>query len=197
MDPTRARNKRNSAIAGYRLVFAADPTDGELRYLLAVGEHETQCGDGMRGDLGSAHNWGGVQWRVPYADELAATQDGRLHAGSMIPGGILRQDTRPGGQKYWVWFRAYPDDAHGAASLCATLYKYAPGTRLAAQNNGSPTDVATQMYLRGYFEGGHKGARATTQRSVPLTAPELANVTDYAAGLTAKLAAFSAYIALV
>jgi hypothetical protein len=197
VDPARAAAKHASAEAGYQLVFGVPPTVGETRYLLAVAEHETQCGDGMRGDLGSAHNWGAVQWRAPIGHEVDAINAGVLHVGSMIPGGILRQDTSPARGKYWVWFRAYADDAHGAASLCTTLYKGNVNAKAVAVANGTPTEFATAMYLHGYFEGFHKGARHFSQRALPLTAPELANVADYAASLTRQLAVWSATLSTV
>jgi hypothetical protein len=161
---------------------ASEPSHRDAIILaMAVAEHETNCGEAWRG----SNNWGAVQLRSLTADELAAFHDGTIHAGdyNAAHDGVLHVDTHPLGngasEPYPVWFAAFPTRVEGIAHFLRVLWR----TSLGAPDEfgATPETVAREMYRGRYFEGAHKDDRGyQTRRALPLSAPEQANVTDYA-----------------
>lgn len=179
MDPKRALAKSDAASAGFLDVMGDAITPEELLFLLSVAQHETACGDSWKDVTGNPlHNWGAVQWRKPDAQEELRIAAGDLVKGSTIPGGVLERDSSPAKGPYWVWFRTSPNDRVGAGVLVTTLYKHDPACRTAAAACNITAGV-TAMYVAGYYEGVHKGARPVGLRKLPLNAAEQRNVDDY------------------
>ena len=166
----------------YRRVFARAPSLSSLLLAMSIAEHETSNGRAWPG----TNNFGAVQLsraQVPAAlwEQAAA---GQMNAGASFPGnpgGTLHIDTHPtatGSQKYSAWFAAFPTRIDGIAYFLRMLWRIS--VRAPDDNGADAEHVATQMYLGGYFEGAHAGARPVGKRVLPLTPPEAANVGDYA-----------------
>ncbi len=168
-------------------------TKNAVRLGLAQATFETHCGDDWPGSC----NWGAAQYRACTAKEVQAIAAGTLRNGMWLYAdgswsafhtaaalAVLKTDTHPGASgpvRYAVWFAAFPDDVDGAANYLHIVMRMA--SAVMGNPDATPEDLALAIYLRGYFEGSHAGARPVGQRSLPLTQPEAANVADYAAAL--------------
>lgn len=146
---------------------------------MAVAEHETNNGRAWPG----TNNFGAVQLRRLTPDELAAFQAGTLKAGDYNADrtGVLHVDTHPGpggSVPYPVWFAAFARRIDGIAHFLKVLYRLS--TDEPDREGADSRSLALAMYLHGYFEGGHPGARPVSLRAAPFNAAELANVSDYA-----------------
>lgn len=156
-----------------------------LLLAMAVAEHETNNGRAWPGTF----NFGAVQLRACTPEELGAYHSGALQPGDRIsgnPGGVLHIDTHPtpaGPAPYPVWFVAFSRQVDGVTYFLRTLLRLTGGALTAPGANGS--SVARAMYMHGYFEGAHPGARPYNQRKPPLLPAEEANVADYAAAIVA------------
>ena len=163
------------------------PSRNAILLCMSVAEHETNNGRAWPG----TNNFGAVQLRPLTLQERTAFDDGILHAGDYTPNrdGVLHVDTHPGPSgaiPYPVWFAAFADRVAGIAHFLRVLYRLSDSAPDAA--DASPGSVAKAMYLHGYYEGAHHGARPLGQRTDPLTSPEQANVDDYTHAVTACLA---------
>jgi hypothetical protein len=146
---------------------------------MSVAEHETNNGRAWPGQ----NNFGAVQLRSLTPQELEAFEAGTLKAGdyTLTRDGCLRVDTHPGPNgpiPYPMWFAAFPTRPLGIAHFLRVLWRLSDGAPDA--DGATCATVAEAMFVRGYFEGTHHGARPVGQRVDPLTAPEAANVADYA-----------------
>jgi hypothetical protein len=174
-------------VNSFTRVFGDLPSKHCVLFAMAVGEFETQSGRAWPG----SNNVGAVHLRRLTTDELAAFHAGTLKAGDRIPGnpgGILHVDTAPtanGPIAYPVWFATFPTQVDGITYFLKVLYKVRPNCKAAGDDpNGTLLDLATAQYVSGYFEGNRSGARPVGQRTPPFTEPELANIHDYATGLS-------------
>lgn len=172
---------------------------------MAVAEGETNNGRAWPGEW----NFGAVQLRTLTDAERASFAAGDLKPGSRttdthradVPQGALHVDTHPtpaGPQPYPVFFAAFPDRVWGIAFFLRTLWRLSIGSTgapIAEAHGCTPDDLARAMYLHGYFEGSHAGARPMGQRTVALTPPEAANVGDYAASIRRCMAAITPMLA--
>lgn len=181
------------AAAWQRYNGAPPPSLAAVLYPLAQADIETQDGDAWGGANGP-HNWGAVDLRAPNVSELVAIHSGALKAGMWLYSdgtwgsdhrsesvGQLHLDTHPDGTSYAMWFRAFSTDVEGAESFLGVVLSMVGD--LFTNPDPSIDDYAARQYLHGYYEGRHAGARHYTQRSIPLTPPEAANVADYVAGM--------------
>lgn len=181
-----------------RVTGANPPTRLAVLYPLAQADLETQDGDAWGGDKGP-HDWGATDYRAPNAAELAAISTGDLKTGYWLhadgttgpdrrTGDVaqLHLDTHPGAGTYSMWFAAFDDDTAGAAYYLKIVLRMVGG--LLSDPTATLEQYATDLYLHGYYEGRHAGARPVGHRSAPLTAPEQANVADYVAGCNRCLA---------
>ena len=201
----RARNvnvrAKASALASAwpRVTGGPPPSKDAVRLCLAQATHENHCGD----DWPDSHNFGCCDYRPPTSPEKLAIDNGALtHGYWLYPDGswsamrranavaILLGDTHPGPGAYPMWFAAFPDDVAGATYFLKIVWRMASEVLLAAE----PTveDYVQAVYLHGYFEGSHPGARPLAQRVLPFTHIEAANVADYIAGMNAVLPAIDA-----
>lgn len=165
------------------------PPRWALVLAMSIAEHETNNGRAWPG----AWNFGAVQLRELTAAEQTAFAGGQLHAGDYtrdthradVPRGILQVDTHPGPSgpiRYGVWFAAFDSRVQGIAYFLRTLWRLTGGA--AELPDAGCATVAEAMYRRGYFEGAHHGARPVGARIGTLTAPEQANVDDYATAMS-------------
>lgn len=164
---------------------------------MAVAEHETNNGRAWP----HTNNFGAVQLRRLTPEETQMFNAGTLKAGDTFaspdgvkPGGVLHVDTHPttgGPLPYPVWFVYFGDDrVAGIAYFLNTLWRLSSGVL----EQADAFALVEQMYLHGYFEGGHPGARPLSQRALPLTDPELANVSDYHGAVVACLREITAVL---
>jgi hypothetical protein len=205
--PERWRDKAAAYDSGWVAEFKTDATLANIIIGLAIAQHETWCGDAWPNE----HNWGAVQYRSPNKAELAVIADAGLTpspstvaaaraalaaaaaAGTIQhdPNGALHVDSSPGLGWYWMFFRAFPSDAAGADYFVNVLARERDGVRAvlapATDPLASAPAVVGMMYLSGYFEGNHPGARPVKERKLPFTPPEQRNVDDYVGSVTALI----------
>jgi hypothetical protein len=156
---------------------------------MCIGEFETNNGRSWPG----TYNIGAVQLaerQVP-ADLWVKGRGGQLPVGTRFSvqpgfpvGGVLHVDTHPtenGPVKYYAWFAAFTDRPCGITYFLLQLNRISNGAIWKA--DATVVSVVTAMYMGGYFEGNHAGARPLGHRVLPLTSPEQANVNDYVAGV--------------
>lgn len=177
-----------------------------LLLAMGVAEHETNNGRAWPGEW----NFGAVQLRTLTPEEHVQFDAGDLRAGMRttdthradVPEGALHVDTHPtaaGPQPYPVFFAAFPDRVWGICFFLRTLWRLSTGSTgapIAEAPGCTPDDLARAMYLHGYFEGAHAGARPLGQRTVALTPPEAANVGDYASAIRHRLATIAPMLAV-
>ena len=152
---------------------------------MAVAEHETNNSRAWPGSF----NFGAVQLRGLTPAEAAAFAAGTLKAGDYTPSrdGVLHVDTHPPGVPYPVWFAAFPTRVAGISFFLRTLWRLSAGAPEAP--DATPASVALAMYQHHYFEGRHVDDRPwVAVRPVPLSAPEQANVDEYAGAVARCLA---------
>jgi hypothetical protein len=191
--------------AWVRVTGQNPPTRLAVLYPLAQADLETQDGDAWGGAAGP-HNWGAVDLRPPNIAERAAIDAGTLKTGYWLHAdqttgptrlptdvGQLHLDSHPGGIVYAMWFRAFEDDADGASAFLRVVLRMVGS--LLADPSATLVGYASRLYERSYFEGTTKGGRPYGHRSEPLTAPEMANVNAYAAGMQRCLAVLSPALA--
>ena len=177
--PELASDYDRAAVQQFGRIVSRDA----LCLAMSVAEHETNNGRAWPG----TNNFGAVQLRTLTVQEVTAFQAGTLKAGDYTPNrdGVLHVDTHPtpsGPQPYPVWFAAFDSRVNGIAFFLKKLWSLSDAV---AESQGCTTnELALRMYLHYYFEGAHPGARGWGKRSVPLTPPEAANVSDYAAAIT-------------
>jgi hypothetical protein len=162
------------------LAFGREKTSRALWLARAVAMQETRNCTVWPG----TNNCGAIHLRELDADERLAFEAGELSPNDTTPGGVLRMDSRPtprGMEPYPVWFATYPTRVAGIAAFERLLW-HRVGAAL-EDAAATPETVARALYLVGYYEGKHPGARAVVDRSEPLTEAEQANVDDYAAAL--------------
>lgn len=150
--------------------------DNALLLACSVAEHETNNSRAWPG----TNNFGAVQLRGLTADELARFKAGTLKAGDQFsgnPGGVLHVDTHPPGIPYPVWFVAFDTRVAGIAYFLKMLWRLS--SNAPDQAGCTPMMLAQAMYMHGYYEGAHPGARPPWKRNLPLLPPEQANVNDY------------------
>jgi hypothetical protein len=181
-------------LAAYAIAFpsaggiASEPSHRNAIILAcSVAEHETNNGRAWPGTW----NFGAVQLRALTLQEAYAYNAGQLKVGDFTPSrdGVLHVDTHPtanGPQPYPEWFAAFPNRVAGIVHFLHVLWQDSDCAPDAL--DATPFSVADAMYQRGYYEGRHSGARQVGKRSYPLTAPEQANVTDYANAVAACMA---------
>jgi len=163
--------------------LASEPSHrNAIEIAMSCAEHETNNGRAWPGQ----NNFGAVQLRSLTADEQAAFDAGAIKAGDYTASrdGCLRVDTHPGPTgpvPYPMWFAAFPDRPAGIAHFIKTLYRLTGG--MFSDDAATCASTAQAMYLHGYYEGAHHGARPVGHRVNPLTAPELANIADYAGAM--------------
>ncbi len=160
---------------------------------MACAEHETNNGRAWPG----TNNFGACQLRGLSPAENAAFQAGTLKAGDYTPSrdGVLQVDTHPGPKgpvPYPVWFAAFPTRVAGVAFFLKTLYRLSSAAPDA--DGATCATVAEAMYRHGYYEGAHAGGRPVALRKSPLTAPEQANVNDYARAMNACRAVIEPFV---
>jgi hypothetical protein len=158
------------------------PTKHALLLAATPGEFETNSGRAWPG----TYNVGAVQGRALTQEEQAKLASGELRPGARIagdPGYVLQYDTNPdkGGAKYPVWFVAFPTQLDGILYYLRVLLGKAKS--VVVDPAGTLRQLATAMYLGGYYQGRHAGARPYYKRALPLTVPEQANVDDYTKAL--------------
>jgi hypothetical protein len=191
--------------AWVRVTGKDPPTRVAVLWPLAQADLETSDGDAWGGALGP-HNWGAVDLRAPNAVELMAIKAGTLKTGYWLHAdgttgpdrrpddvGQLHLDSHPGGVQYAMFFQAEPDDAGGAAVFLRVVLRMVGS--LLADPTATLEEYASRLYERSYFEGTTPGGRPYGHRSEPLTAPELANVNAYVAGITRCLATLTPALA--
>jgi hypothetical protein len=180
--------------AWQQLEGAPPPNVNALQLALAQAELETNCGDAWP----EAHNWGACDLRSLTAAEFAAYKAGTLKVNDWLfpdgstsstwgpaATGLLKGDSDPNTGKFVVWFAAFPDDVAGAKYFLGIALRNTKGVLEDAAC--SPWSYAAQLYLACYFGGFHGGARPCGHRAAPFNAAELANIGDYANGITARL----------
>lgn len=138
--------------------------------LLAIAEHETDCGDAWPGE----HNWGATTRRGLSAADSAAlaaahvvpviqptaqrlvseglATDVLRTAGIDPPDAAIHVDSRPPGKVYFTWFARFADDAAGAAYFVSFFRTQAEKQGLA---DASPAEEAAAMYAAHYYTGTH------------------------------------------
>jgi hypothetical protein len=163
------------------------PSRNAILLAASVAQHETSNGMAWPGQ----NNFGAVQLRGLTLQERAAFDDGDLKPGDYNADrtGVLRVDTHPGPNgpiPYPEWFVAFDHRVDGIAYFLKTLWRLSGGEF--ARDGADPMSLSVAMYRHGYYEGAHHGARPVGQRNDPLTAPEQANVSDYAHAVTGCLA---------
>ena len=183
MDPTYWTDLAADYLTAWSLAFpspggiASEPSHrNAIIIACSIAEHETNNGRAWPG----TQNFGAVQLRSLTADERAAYDAGTLKAGDYTPtrDGVLHVDTNPPGIPYPIWFAAFDSRPAGIAHFLKVLWRLSAG---APDVEGATcADVALAMYLHGYYEGAHPGARPSWKRVPPLTPLEAANVADYA-----------------
>lgn len=129
---------REDATDGFRIAVKTEPTENELRMLMAVALHETTFGAGWRGAGEGSFNMGA------------------MHATSSWTGLTFQgTDTSPtstgGAVSYEQAFRAYPNAVDGWADLAATLM-LKPAVRAGA-DSGNPLRMAEEMRKAKYYQG--------------------------------------------
>ena len=193
----------NSLLADYRnasqQAFGRLVSDNALLLAMSVAQHETANGLAWPG----TYNFGAVQLRKLTADEQSQFNADTLKAGDKFPGnpgGVLHVDTHPtsaGSIPYAVWFAAFPTRVDGIAYFLKVLWRC---SKAAPEADGATAaTVAQAMYASppdagGYYEGWKPGARPPSQRTQPLTAPELGNISDYAGAVDKCLAMINAVL---
>lgn len=163
------------------LVLRRVPTRNGLLNALAVSMHETSLSKGWyaNGVAIPAWNFGAIQLRVPTEAERMALAAGSLKKGSFVPGGFLFGDSSPDTGGYWCVFAHDATPELGIARFLTILAKNRARVNVVI-DGGSTYDVALAMYLTGYYENTHRGARPVALRSLPLNEGEALNVRDYA-----------------
>lgn len=149
---------------------------------MSCAEHETNNSRAWPGTW----NFGAVQLRGLTAAELDAFHAGTLKAGDYLPdhSGVLHVDTHPtaaGSVPYPVWFYAAPTRVLGIVHFLKTLWRLSSCDP--DNEDATCATTAQAMYMHGYYEGWHAGARPVAKRVLPLTPPETANVADYAGAM--------------
>lgn len=180
----------NTYVIAYARLFGISPSKHAVLFAMTVAEHETRNGRAWPG----CNNFGGVQLRRLTTEERAAFDAGTLKAGARLagnPGGELHVDTTPtahGNVAYPVWFAAFPTVIDGVTYFLKILLKGRPACRVVVDSPSAPlADLATMMYVTGYYEGFHAGGRPLGKRSLPLLPAEQANVDDYTKALERNL----------
>jgi hypothetical protein len=184
-------DKANSLAAGWKLEFQADPPKNAVILALSIAQLESKCGDIWP----MAHNWGCLQQRVPNIAERKVLMDAGLvpltenipagqaalaaavAAGKVAPNteGILWVDSSPTDGYYWVFFRTFPSDAEAAERFVHVLATDRPACKHALESvAGSEQEVATCMYMSGYYQGMHKPDTAEGRQ---------ANINSYASAM--------------
>ena len=174
------------------------PSRNAVLWPLAQADLESMDGDAWGGDKGP-HDWGCTDYRAPTAAEEAEIAAGTLKTGYWLhangSAGADRQptdvaqlhlDSHPGGTWYAMWFAAFPDDEHGAAYFLKIVLRMVGGCL--ADRASTIEDYAELLYEHGYYEGTTRGARPVGHRTLPFTAPEVANVEKYVAGMNRCIA---------
>ncbi len=129
---------REDATDGFRAVLKTEPTENELRMLMAVSLHETTFGAGWRGPGEGSFNMGAMH----------ATKG---WTGLTFQGTDTAPTSTGGAVAYEQAFRAYPNAVDGWADLAATLM-LKPKVRAAA-DSGDPMRMAQAMYDAKYYQG--------------------------------------------
>lgn len=119
-------------------VVKVQPTDNELRMLMAVALHETTYGKGWRGAGEGSFNMGAIHATPSWT---GLTFQGTDTSPTSTGGAVL----------YSQAFRAYPNALDGWADLAATLM-LKPHVRAAA-DSGNPLRMAEEMRKMSYYEG--------------------------------------------
>ncbi len=171
-------------IAAFRRVVGSPPTPKALLLVATPAEFETNSGRAWPGTF----NFGAVQGRKPTAEEYLEIAAGTLKEGDILrpttpgtPGLVLHKDTDPTLGPYFTWFVAFATQREGVEHYLNILLR--PEARKVVLGEGSLRDLATAMYMAGYYVGKHPGARYYAQRKLPLLKPEQENVDDYTGAL--------------
>ncbi len=188
-------NKANAYSAGWESLFQAVPSVHNVCLGLSVAEHETRCGDAWPGEF----NWGAIQKRGLKPAEQSVLDNLGLFASpknvgparsALAAAGFkpvqeaLHVDSSPGRGWYFKYFWAFEDDTAAAACFIRILAKNRAACKAVLESAESTVfDLAREMYISGYYEGFHPGGRSIIKRVPPLTAPENANIGDYAGAL--------------
>jgi hypothetical protein len=129
---------RADALDGFRQVVKTEPTDNELRMLMAVSLHETTYGQGWRGPGEGSFNMGAIHATPSWTGlTFQATDTSPTDTGGAVA--------------YSQAFRSYPNAVDGWADLAAQLM-LKPKVRAAAES-GSPQRMAEAMRAAKYYEG--------------------------------------------
>jgi hypothetical protein len=120
-------------------VVHVPPTANELRFLLAVGLHESTFGAGWKGSGIGSNN-------------LGALQAGASWTGETFDYGDTHPTASGGAVAYTTAFRKYSSPLEGWKDLVRVLYLQSPATRTAARS-GDARAVAEAMRRAGYYEG--------------------------------------------
>lgn len=171
----------NDYVAAFKKI-GLTPTRHAVLLAAAPAEFETNNSRAWPG----TYNFGAVQGRGLTSDEQAKLASGELQAGARLPGNpgfVLHYDTNPdkGGAKYAVWFVAFPTQVDGIVYYLKVLTGKALSVLI--DPSGTLRQLATAMYLGGYYQGRHAGARPYYKRSYPLLDAEKANINDYTSAI--------------
>lgn len=184
MDTLWYQNKADALVHAWRMNYGDDPPEAAVVLALSVAIHETRAGDawpGTDGIVGTAddeHNWGATTLRALNAAEKAAVKAagitasvGKGHeakakaaqaaivaAGLPLPQGNIHCDSAPTLGPYFVWFASFPNDVEGAAYFLKLLcgLKSRKMAYSVLTQGGSEVQLATAMYLAGYYTGFYK-----------------------------------------
>lgn len=129
---------REDARDAFMKVVKVQPTENELRMLMAVALHETTYGKGWRGAGEGSFNMGAIHATSSWT-------------GLTFPGTDTSPTDTGGAVTYEQAFRAYPNALDGWVDLAAFLM-LKPKVRAAAAS-GNPLRMAEAMHAAKYYEG--------------------------------------------
>lgn len=183
---SRWHDKADAFVHAWRMNYGDDPSLQAVVLGLSVAQHETRAGDawpGADGVVGTAddeNNWGATTLRALNAEERAvlkaagitptvgaghearakAAQAAIQAAGLPMPQANIHCDSAPSLGPYFVWFAAFSNPIDGAAYFLKLLcgLKTRKMAYSVLTQGGNEVQLATAMYLAGYYTGFYKKA---------------------------------------
>lgn len=162
--------------------FYGPHTRNGILNAMSVACHESSLSMGWFHADGShavVWNFGALSVRMPTPDEVQRIKAGELGKGSLVLGGFLYGDSSPG---HAIEMRVFANDPTPEAGIAHFLRVLVAARAAVAMciDDGTCEDVARAMYVTGYYEGVHVGARLVGKRTSPFNPGEVANMADYA-----------------
>lgn len=145
---------------------------------MALGQVMGESNFGRSGTLGG-NDWGAYQAAMTRAGAPVWIPSflNKYKNGPTGVGGLAHRDSSPNTGSYVAYYRVYGSQYDAALDWLGSM-----AGKVGMANN-PPQDAieyATRVYLTGYFEGNHAGARPVGQRSEPYNEAEETNIADYA-----------------